>query len=789
MANTPNLDLVKEVLGNTSWKTDEDNNKDKIDAPFDPATGHAHDGTTPGSGPNLPTTAITGLAEFIRDTIGAALVAGTRVTVTVNDGADTITIASDDASTAEFVRDTIGTALVAGSGVSVTVNDSGDTITIASTITQYTDEQARDAIGAALVAGTGITLTVNDAGDTITIASTGGYTDEQVDDRVAALLVAGANITLTYNDVANTLTIVATGGTASLGQDGSISSMIVPAVQVGGLLTEASRWTRQGTILSPVQTFETTACQEPFIIIEEGFWKMWYTGGFATAATGYATCPITSDPTVSGNWTKHTGPVFGGGGSGRAGQAVHHGIAHIGSIYYLWYADGSVGSDLRYATSTDGITWVDGGIAIAHNQVAWSTEWANPHAWQEDGVWHMIVEGRAPTTMAWILARATSSDGLTWTIQGTGPLTDLRIHVDGAYSGMWIPPALKRNGLYHGWYHAANVAASLPSDIYHATSPDLINWTLVGSGPVLTHIGSAPEVDQVADPVVLEFKGKTYLFYDALDNPSSASVIRVATIDATLAQIIDGSPKIISVPTGGSTGQVLTKNTGTDGDAGWATPSGGGSALTVEEVDGSPTDAAVTKIVFPNGTLAIASHVAIYTPTGGGGGGGGDSAPTLLLDYVSTTDIENGTAIGNGVWLNVGPSHTFTPTNASSLIEIAVGGMVFALPVAGTVEYGVRLAIDLAGTPIYKNISGTRNAIGDNILAGAEPVKIPGLTAAAHTVQVQVRAESTNAGSLYCRSSTVPNEEVLRVQVTEFAPGGSSGNGIGGKIYLANNFS
>lgn len=45
-----------------------------------------------------------------------------------------------------------------------------------------------------------------------------------------------------------------------------------------------------------------------------------------------------------------------------------------------------------------------------------------------------------------------------------------------------------------------------------------------------------------------------------------------------------------------------------------------GGSLTVEEVDGSPTDSAVTKIVFPNGTLGIASHVATYTPSGGGGG-------------------------------------------------------------------------------------------------------------------------------------------------------------------------
>lgn len=171
MANTPNLDLVKEVLGNTSWKTDEDNNKDKIDASFDPATGHVHDGTTPGSGPNLPTTAITGLAEFIRDTIGAALVAGTRVTITVDDPGNTITITSDDASTAEFVRDTIGTALVAGSGISVTVNDGADTITIASTITQYTDEMVDDRVAVLLVAGVGVTLAYNDGANTLTVSA------------------------------------------------------------------------------------------------------------------------------------------------------------------------------------------------------------------------------------------------------------------------------------------------------------------------------------------------------------------------------------------------------------------------------------------------------------------------------------------------------------------------------------------------------------------------------------------------------------------------------------------
>lgn len=73
--------------------------------------------------------------ELIRDTMATDLVAGANVTITPDDGANTITIASSGGGTTdvEVVRDTIATALVAGTNVTITPNDGADTITIAAT--------------------------------------------------------------------------------------------------------------------------------------------------------------------------------------------------------------------------------------------------------------------------------------------------------------------------------------------------------------------------------------------------------------------------------------------------------------------------------------------------------------------------------------------------------------------------------------------------------------------------------------------------------------------------------
>ncbi len=82
-----------------------------------------------------------------------SLVAGTNISVVVDDATDTVTI--NGAVTTEVIRDTIGTALVAGSNVTVTVNDAADTITIAAPLIDDKVAKAGDTMTGLLTVGTG----------------------------------------------------------------------------------------------------------------------------------------------------------------------------------------------------------------------------------------------------------------------------------------------------------------------------------------------------------------------------------------------------------------------------------------------------------------------------------------------------------------------------------------------------------------------------------------------------------------------------------------------------------
>lgn len=95
---------------------------------------------------------------------------------TAESAASVAAAALPTATAAELIRDTIGTALVAGTNITIVVNDAGDTITINATGGSggLDTEAVQDAVAAMLVAGTNVSLVYNDTTGLLTVNSTGG---------------------------------------------------------------------------------------------------------------------------------------------------------------------------------------------------------------------------------------------------------------------------------------------------------------------------------------------------------------------------------------------------------------------------------------------------------------------------------------------------------------------------------------------------------------------------------------------------------------------------------------
>lgn len=136
--------------------------------------------------------------------------------------------------------------------------------------------------------------------------------------------------------------------------------------------------------------------------------------------------------------------------------------------------------------------------------------------------------------------------------------------------------------------------------------------------------------------------------------PSSGAVITFTDGTTQSSQSHD-------VPTGGTTGQVLTKNSATDYDASWATPSGGGGGVDVQTFGSSTTSGTFTWTKPAN-----AKWVEVYLYAGGGGGGSGTRQ--------ATTAVRFGGGGGSGGTVFYGRISA-NYLNSTQNVVVGVGGM------------------------------------------------------------------------------------------------------------------
>ena len=207
------------------------------------------------------------------------------------------------------------------------------------------------------------------------------------------------------------------------------------------------------------------------------------------------------------------------------------------STYYFY---GANGTSFDRFHSSDGLIWtLDGTGILPVNGKGWeSRDVGNIDVWIAEGTWYALHEARGTN---WTIGLATSSDGLTWTEYADNPV------IGGSVRGGCGGPEMHMAGpIYAVWVHCFG----LPTDILLATSTDLHAWTIQPYGELLRKTldeGVTSAQGQVADPTLVEVGTSTYLYYSATDTqyPTSTDAIHIklAISPFTITQIASGKAK------------------------------------------------------------------------------------------------------------------------------------------------------------------------------------------------------------------------------------------------------
>jgi predicted GH43/DUF377 family glycosyl hydrolase len=234
-------------------------------------------------------------------------------------------------------------------------------------------------------------------------------------------------------------------------------------------------WTKY--LNNPVLSGYTGAWDEssdehaPFVLKENGTYKMWYEGSREGAPRhlGYAISTNGLD------WFKYAGnPVLPAGPETYDQDVAGHGsVLKEGSTYKLWYhAGGDMGAIIAYATSPDGINWTKQGPVLLPDPDSWDKGLWGPSVLKLEGVyWMWYSAGYWQGSPA--IGAATSTNGMDWNRVGTAPV----ITEEGAIGD---PHVLFENGTFKMWY--TNFTDEV---IHYAESDDGVTWSKSPSNPVL----------------------------------------------------------------------------------------------------------------------------------------------------------------------------------------------------------------------------------------------------------------------------------------------------------------
>lgn len=240
-------------------------------------------------------------------------------------------------------------------------------------------------------------------------------------------------------------------------------------------------------------TWDQKIRERGYILLEDGVYKMWYTGykgndtvtkylGYATSADGINWKRYAKNPIFSGKWTEDICIIK------KEGK------------YYM-FAEGR--NDVAHLlTSNDGINWQEHGDLDIRTMNGKSIPgpYGTPTGWFENGKWYLFYERNDEAI--WL---ATSSDLKTWINVQDDPVIKPgpEKYDQGAVA---VNQVVKYKDKYYIYYHASsapmNSSVEWTSNV--AVSTDLIHWIKYPKNPIVQGDHSSP---------ITVFDGNGYRLY------------------------------------------------------------------------------------------------------------------------------------------------------------------------------------------------------------------------------------------------------------------------------------
>lgn len=235
------------------------------------------------------------------------------------------------------------------------------------------------------------------------------------------------------------------------------------------------------------------------------------------------------------------------------GYILHNGVNLIDGVYYMIGCRQNVGGDLCLYTSTDGVNFTYRGVMFHNGHVFATgydvTAWGNPYLIKDygNGKFYLYIETMSDGK-SWVIHLATctdifyaNSDGTigNWQSHSRNPIIETPFHNNareprGSAGNMDFVKGednrpIRVNGYYYAYFHSTFNGTS---NIARVKSVNLIDWE--NEGIILDNRDEPTggyATSGNADHCIMEYKGRSYLFYTWDINNSSAQPYIKYTVD------------------------------------------------------------------------------------------------------------------------------------------------------------------------------------------------------------------------------------------------------------------